>query len=562
MKPENLMLSSENASDAAVKVVDFGCSHLIDREKDKLNKRPNSNTPAYSPPEILDQKDTVNPLEPSFDMWAMGVIIYIMLTGMHPFDPHGNSSEAEIAASILSNKKLTLRNSPMTAHLSPDAVDVIEMLMNRDPAARSSALELLQNPWVLGEKASTQKMVGSDKRLNAYREFKTKLEAKVFADMLTWSENNDPNDMAKRTSLIERFFQNLNPDSNGFVAASDLRKVTRHQESGDEEDDKLSLSGFSNLLAENMKNVYFEKGSQVYREGEEGHAMYFINSGSVEEVYTRDGFNKTVRTAGDFFGEGALMNPSKMRVDSIQCVTPVHAIEISREYFDKYLLTEEGAVLNLREKDRDRKRQRAKQILALQMSLKQKTLKKGDYIFKKGDGGNDFFISESGEVGLSLDGNKLVTLGPDQFIGEHALLFNRRRNCTAQCLSDECNLQVVNAREFYALLDSNPTVRESMTDLSYRREFLKAVALRTKTEFSRKDLRTEAELKVAFDKVVSDSKTGAIDLAEIRSMIKDFDSGYNEADVKSILSSVDLNNSGSVTWDEFVHIFRMSPDKK
>jgi Cyclic nucleotide-binding domain len=63
---------------------------------------------------------------------------------------------------------------------------------------------------------------------------------------------------------------------------------------------------------------------------------YFLNSGAIE-VFTKDGFSKILRRPGNFFGEGALLHPKKIRSASIRCVTPVHAIEISREYFEKYM---------------------------------------------------------------------------------------------------------------------------------------------------------------------------------------------------------------------------------
>lgn len=52
-----------------------------------------------------------------------------------------------------------------------------------------------------------------------------------------------------------------------------------------------------------------------------------MNTGAIE-VYTKDGFRKTLRKSGEFFGEGALLNPGKIRSASIRCLTPVQAIEI------------------------------------------------------------------------------------------------------------------------------------------------------------------------------------------------------------------------------------------
>jgi serine/threonine protein kinase len=562
MKPENLMLSSEKATAAAIKIVDFGCGQVTVGDsrtpsRDDLESKVGiANTPAYCPPEILDKKRKGDHIEPAFDMWALGVILYIMLTGVHPFDLYGNASDEEIESQILSRHTPPLRNSPMTAHLSKDAIEVIEKLISWDPEKRTTALELLQNPWVHGEKASTDKMADSDKKLSTYKSFKTKLEAKVFADMVKWSDDVEGNDIAKRTSLIERSFQMLNPDHLGYVTAGDLRKLTDDGEQEEEGDDKLCLSGFSDLLAENMKNRYFEKGHVVYQEGEIGNVMYFLNSGSIE-VYTSDGLHKMVRKAGDFFGEGALMHPKKIRSASIRCVTPVHAIEISREYFEKYLATEEGAMLNLREKDRTRKRQRAKTILGLQSNMKQRTYNKGDLLFKKGDRGNEMFIVESGKVDLLVDDHTVLTLEPGEMCGEHTLITGFPRNVSAKCVSDGCEAQVLRGRDFYTLLDSHPSMKATIRDICLRREFQKAMCFMTKKAFPKK----EEELRAAFEAVDRD-KDGVIQLNEIRSMIKNFDPTYTENDIKDIVRTLDLTHSGVVRWEDFKRIFGMNGDEK
>lgn len=90
------MLSSKNPKDAVIKIVDFGSAQvtkdldgLMEGESPSDNEYAAiANTPAYCPPEVLDKeirkkkgKENYNKLDPSFDMWALGVILYIMLTG-------------------------------------------------------------------------------------------------------------------------------------------------------------------------------------------------------------------------------------------------------------------------------------------------------------------------------------------------------------------------------------------------------------------------------------------------------------------------------------------------
>lgn len=84
LKPENIMLSSSNPSDAVIKLIDFGCAVVlpdnsaISRSNENDNEawdddsgpiRLTGRTLAYSPPEILNQSQTT--LDPSADMWAL-----------------------------------------------------------------------------------------------------------------------------------------------------------------------------------------------------------------------------------------------------------------------------------------------------------------------------------------------------------------------------------------------------------------------------------------------------------------------------------------------------------
>jgi serine/threonine protein kinase len=558
LKPENLMLSSENKSDAVIKVVDFGCAQIIDDQSPYFEKRTfiAASTPGYSPPEVIDKTKKLTSLNPSMDMFSLGVIIYIMLTGLHPFDLSGTATDEEMNELVLSRKGPPLRKSPITAHLSPSAIDLIETLIHSNPKKRQSAQQMLNHPWVRGETARTGKMADSDKRLSACRAYKSRLEAKVFASMVGFSDKTNGDEVTKRTSLIENSFHMMDPEHRGYITTKDLQKLDPHdkQDAGDD-DEQLSLSGFSELLSENMKNRYFPAGHVVYREGEKGNNMYFINSGRVE-VSTKAGFH-TNTDQGDFFGEGALLDPRGLRSASIKCLTPVHAIEISREYFEKYLADGYDAQLSLREKHKMRKRNRAKTVLSLQKNMKEVTFMKDEYFYKQGEKGKELFILEDGKADVLVDNHTVFSVRPGELCGEHALLFGRPRNTSGKCVTDSCTLHVLKASDFFKLLKTHPSVQETLRDIGLRRQFQKALVFATKKEFPT----MEKELREAFE-AADYNRSGRIDLSDITVMLKNMDSTFTDADIKEILGSLDLDGSGAVNWEEFKRIFGMADDAK
>lgn len=600
LKPENLMLSSENPLHAVIKIVDFGCAQVI-KNQDTLegetpanNDRLSSilhvtntiaNTPAYCPPEILDKDirqskgpENYNKLNPSFDMWALGVILYIMLTGMHPFDLDGTATDEEVEQKIVRKEAPPLRDSPLTVHLSDSAISVMERLMHWNPESRLTAHQMLDDPWVRGETALRTKMANSDKKLSLYKAYKSKLEAKVFADMVQWSENPG----AQQTSLLERAFHNLDGSKRGYISKSDLRRLSGHKDKEptvslpcasspqpqatsaavtnstiheeDLGDHGMDLSAFSELLSDNMKNRYYPAGHIVYREGDHGDQMFFINSGTIQ-VTTSDGHHST-RTQGDTFGEGALLNKSETNTSTIKCVTPVHAIEISRQYFEKFLNNGEdmNAKIHLSEKDKTRKRERAVRLLRNQPQMNERTLQQGEAVFPVGDTGDDLFILEDGKADVVVDNGKQVfSLEPGEMCGDHSVAFGRPRNTSAICASkDGCRFRMLKKADFERVLEQNPWwVKKSIRDISLRREFQKAIVAKTNKAFPATD---EAALRQVFE-LADDNRSGKLELENVRAMLHAFDKSFTDEDVKEILEALDLDESGGVSFDEFKRMF-------
>ena len=135
IKPENIMITNREKNGCLqVKLIDFGTAKIFEKGQQE-NKYVGSSY--YMAPEILKRK-----YDEKCDLWSIGVVLYILLTGRPPFD--GNDDDE-----ILENVKKGVYDKwayPFPL-LSLHAKDLISKLLQYDPKKRLSAEEAIQHPW-------------------------------------------------------------------------------------------------------------------------------------------------------------------------------------------------------------------------------------------------------------------------------------------------------------------------------------------------------------------------------------------------------------------------------
>lgn len=554
MKPENLMLSSKKEEHANIKIVDFGCAHRIaDASKsseENKQSRPSGLTPGYAPPEAIQSLLDGNyfEMDPSFDMWSLGVIMYIILTGCHPFDWHGVASNEDLEERILNGDGPFIRDSKFTRGLSDEALDVLERLMERDPQKRITAQELLAHPWVRGETASSTVISGSDKRLAAYQRHQTKIVTLLFKSMLTNADKHAGSPMAKRTSILEMAFRDLDTKNRGYISTNELTGISSFLSA----DSKLSLSVLQHLVKDDMTPYHHEKGKVIYEESSKGDSMYFLQSGSVE-VKSKSGF-RAIRQAGSFFGEEALTGDKGEYSETVTCLTPVDLLEVSRDYFEKYLNEDEDVGMAMQENDRVRQRERAKVLLSLSKDLKTEEYNPGTTIFQEGSNGNTLYILEKGNVDITASGRKVRSLRDGEMTGEHAAYYSDRPyNVTAKCIGPgKCTMQLLDGKHIRRMCNRNKDLDASFRDIILRRDFKKSLVHMTGQDFPE----TEDQLRAAFNAIDSDG-SGEITFEKIKEAVHLWDKTYTESDIHDMLNSLDIKGQGKLTWPDFKRIFSM-----
>uniref|UniRef100_A0AAX7SLL8 calcium/calmodulin-dependent protein kinase n=1 Tax=Astatotilapia calliptera TaxID=8154 RepID=A0AAX7SLL8_ASTCA len=166
LKPENLLLASKSKG-AAVKLADFGLA--IEVEGDQQAWFGFAGTPGYLSPEVL-RKD---PYGKAVDLWACGVILYILLVGYPPFwdeDQHRLYQQIKAGAYDFP--------SPEWDTVTPEAKDLINKMLTINPAKRITAAEALKHPWIshrstVASCMHRQETVECLKKFNARRKLKT-----------------------------------------------------------------------------------------------------------------------------------------------------------------------------------------------------------------------------------------------------------------------------------------------------------------------------------------------------------------------------------------------------
>uniref|UniRef100_A0A8B9BIW5 Serine/threonine-protein kinase H1 n=1 Tax=Anser brachyrhynchus TaxID=132585 RepID=A0A8B9BIW5_9AVES len=146
LKPENL-LYYHPGTDSKIMITDFGLASARKKGDDCLMKT-TCGTPEYIAPEILVRKPYTN----SVDMWALGVISYILLSGTMPFE---DDNRTRLYRQILKGKYSYSGEVSPWPSVSNLAKDFIDRLLTVDPSDRMTALQALKHPWVVSMAASS-----------------------------------------------------------------------------------------------------------------------------------------------------------------------------------------------------------------------------------------------------------------------------------------------------------------------------------------------------------------------------------------------------------------------
>uniref|UniRef100_G3UP94 calcium/calmodulin-dependent protein kinase n=5 Tax=Galloanserae TaxID=1549675 RepID=G3UP94_MELGA len=276
LKPENLLLASKSKG-AAVKLADFGLAIEVQGEQQAWFGF--AGTPGYLSPEVL-RKD---PYGKPVDMWACGVILYILLVGYPPFwdeDQHRLYQQIKAGAYDFP--------SPEWDTVTPEAKDLINKMLTINPAKRITASEALKHPWIC-QRSTVASMMHRQETVDCLKKFnaRRKLKGAILTTMLATrnfsakSLLKKPDGVKKRKSSSSVQMMESTESSNTTIEDEDVKarkqeiiKVTEQLieaiNNGDfEAYTKICDPGLTSFEPEALGNLV---------EGMDFHRFYFENA--------------------------------------------------------------------------------------------------------------------------------------------------------------------------------------------------------------------------------------------------------------------------------------------
>ena len=524
IKPENLMLTD----DGHVKLVDFGLS--VTSEFDQRVGTATAaatgqeglklGTPAYWPPEMFnDPKASPNP---AGDMWALGVVLYILLTARHPFD--------DLSMAITKRNVTELEGDALWGGwpASESSRRFVEALLRKDPNNRLTVEQLLQHPWLseaapaIGQPADPSARA-REAELHKFRLDSSRLRAAAFAVMLRQQAHDRQEVVSSggrlklkrqstelrrigsvRANLIEhdllaRCFREFDREGKGFLTEADLQRVLAsfgHEiKSGDDELHSIlqaaagydregravTYGNFVRTMAHAVKQT-LDEGEMLFKQGDPTRYFYLLLSGEVALVIEKADGSEVIDSyvdAGDFFGEDSLLTRASVKSTSAKCTMPSEVLKLAKADFEVGFL---GKPMDTIAKEhshwwgRDAEITRRETLLRfIQMvtgSREPRELVKDQVVFNAGDAADRFFIVTDGtlEVSDPRSSRPIAKVKAGEPCGEMALLAGKPTHTKdVKCITDKCAVVGVDGGDFLRLVRKSDAVRAGFEKLHRKR---------------------------------------------------------------------------------------------
>ena len=432
IKPENIVLMSDDEA-APVKLIDFGAA-LVLEEGEQVIRGGKVGTWTYWAPELADEDV---PYDQAVDMWGLGVVLYIMLSGRHPFEKARASADDVLQGILDANYSF---DSDAWNGVSGRAKELVARMLEKDPEKRMTAAELLSHSWVRGERVPERPLPDTQERLRAFKKATTAIHASLLLAVLLHQD-----------SVLDA------ERSVGDSSGADGGKRVAGDDQGSRLRRSISISEGVGLRGGSGSSEDFNPLRAAYRLFDptaKGH----ISAGDLQRVCSELGVEVSERDVENML---SVLAPSATT----------------------------GAFSSSKATKQERMISYDKFSTMLQSSF-QRTFDAGTAIFEQGDEVRGFYIIQKGECVVQARAapdaplREVTRLGAGDFFGETGLLEGRgRRNTTVTCATP-VEVLMIDSPMFMELQSSGKGVAQRMRDRLGRRQ---RTRLRRAIELSQPD---------------------------------------------------------------------------
>lgn len=496
LKPENLLFKDETFPSekevGQLVLVDFGSSVELDADGRHFPLSPQRllGTVAYAAPELLKGPPSLNPSNSFFqsprlqkasqavDVWSLGVILYVVLSGVYPFDPDNELNTDEELARAIVKGDFEFQGSAWNS-VSKSAKNLIKRMLIKDPEKRITAREILKHDWVC--LPQEEKIIsGSDVRLYGFLRTQKRLQDHVFHLMVDGSlksggrtEFPDPN---QETQTLQSVYRKFDIEGKGFITKKDLdRTLSKGTDSEDQNEDdsntngnidemdKLYYSSLNGLLGCGER-VIFQAGELVFKKGSFAECFYFIDRGKVQVFIDENNPSYTL-SAGDFFGETALIKNTPRNATIRAGPTGAELIRFTRSDFDRLVAGSD----TFKMLDEQVKKRTVEHIKYVYSSLfnDHRTVHIGynDILLKRGEPSDSMYYIVDGKVDvISASGKIIAQRIEGETVGELGLITGEPRSMDIKCSAPlGCAFKKLDKTDLKRLLEFSPLANAEIT---------------------------------------------------------------------------------------------------
>ena len=253
IKPDNILFANKNDY-STLKLIDFGLATYSDKDTHTVG------TPYYMSPEMIDGSFC-----PESDIWSVGVIVYLMLTGIYPFDIKDGEDLFEKI------KKNEINLEPLEeSKASQEAKDFIQKCLIKDSNKRMNTNQALKHAWIKKFHLKKDSNLLNNNSIDTILHFakKNALQKEISYFIAKVSSEKDIN-------KLKIFFNQLDVDHNGSLTLEEIEKGFKEINIGITEKElkqiwegldfhKDGLVNYSEFLAAMSSTYNFQKEEKLW----------------------------------------------------------------------------------------------------------------------------------------------------------------------------------------------------------------------------------------------------------------------------------------------------------